>query len=388
MWYFLLGCVTISISGLSIDLLLKSLHDKEISIRNITRKSRTQMQLTIPNKSYKDFKEAAQKHKADTKIVRRQGILFRILSLLGRPVLSAGLVAILIFSIAGNWFVTDLDYNVLADEETMEELKDNCRRLGIYQGAFKRNWDVDKLEIEIYKAMKDIVYVSIKIDGSFVEIEAVEKTASDSDRKRNVPSNVIAEKACVIQEILLYNGYSVIEVGDVVEKGQLLVSAIVPSKDGSESMIVGAAADIKGRVWYTGTHKSFLYDIISKQTGNIDKSFKIIFGEKTIIETYSKLDLYQTEAYEYVIMQNILPIKIVVNKNKEIVNETIELDLEDVIYLTEAMAIEAAVKQIDEEAIILNTSVESKVEDGKVFAQAIVETSELISIRVLINNRE
>lgn len=388
MWYFLLGCVTISISGLSIDLLLKALYDKDITVRNISRKSRTHMQLTIPNRNYSDFKDAADKHKAKTRIIRRQGIMFRIISLLGRPILSGGLVAILILSIMGNWFVTDLDYSILADEETTAELIENCKKLGIYQGAYKRDWDVDRMELAIYKAMSDIVYVNIKINGSFVEVEAVEKSESDSSQRRNIPANVIAEKACVIQEILLYNGYSVVEVGDVVAKGQLLVSAVVPAKDFSESMIVGASADIKGRVWYTGTYESPMYDIVGTETGEVEKCIQILFGDKILLATKVTFSQYITKAYEYEMIQNIWPMKIIIYEHVQMQYETIKLDINEVVYIAEAMAIEEATKQIDGDAIIINTIVESKIEDGIVTAQAIVETSEIISIRVLINDRK
>ena len=306
----------------------------------------------------------------------------------GRPKIAMPIRSVDAIALIKIHHIRDVVKVVLADDETTQELISVCKSLGIYQGAYKRNWDVDAMELSIYKAMKDIVHVSIKIDGSFVEVEAVEKTESDSLKKRDIPSNVIAEKACVIQEIILYNGYSVVEVGDVVQRGQLLVSAIVPSKDGTKSMIVGACADIKGRVWYTGTCRRELYDIINVETGQSDKCFKILFGSTTLFHTKSNFEQYIENAYEYNIMPNILPISLIVYDNKEIYKEAIELSLDDVVYAAEAQAIEEALKNVDDEAIILNTSVESKLEDGVVIAQAIVETSEIISIRVLINSRE
>lgn len=388
MWYFLLGCVTISISGLSIDLLLKALYDREITIRNISRKNRTNMQLTISNKRYKDFIDIANKHNAETKVIRRQGILFRFFSFISRPVLCVGFVVILILSIMGNWFIIELKYNINADEETKNELIETCKGLGIYQGAYKKNWDIDELELEIYKSMSDIVFISIIIDGSFVEIIAVEKSISETGHKRNEPADVIAGKSCVIQKILLYNGHSLVKVGDVVSKGQLLVSGVLPYKNDEKSTLVGASADITGSVWYTGIHHENTYDEIRQKTNKTQKSIQVIFGDKIILTSKVKLLEYDTTAYEYEMMKGIWPIKLIIYENTEVKIENIIIDIDEAIHIAESRAIEKARIQIDNSAIIINITVNSIINNDTITAQATIETNELISVHVLMNDKE
>lgn len=82
-------------------------------------------------------------------------------------------------------------------------------------GATIHNRDVDKIEMEIYKHMRDIAYICIKID-SFSWKSSRRKRPKRQQQKRNIPSNAIAQKACVIQEILLYNGYSVVEENEMI----------------------------------------------------------------------------------------------------------------------------------------------------------------------------
>ncbi len=171
------------------------------------------------------------------------------------------------------FFVLNVNYAIDADEETTNELITYCNELGIYLGAYKKDWDIDDMELSIYLNVDNISYVSIKDIGSTIEVEAVEESQNDVDRNRSDMANVYASKSCVIQEITLYNGKCLVEIGDVVQKGQLLVSGNMPIKNDTDIMPMGADADIIGRVWYTASIDKYLYDLVNVRNGEVKKKY-------------------------------------------------------------------------------------------------------------------
>ncbi len=104
--FFYLDCVTISVNGLSLDNLIAELTKNNIKLRNITRKKRTEMHITIYCNRYNDFVRIANRHGLSYSIIKRKGALHSLMSAVARPIMLIGSLVVILAIVFANFFRT------------------------------------------------------------------------------------------------------------------------------------------------------------------------------------------------------------------------------------------------------------------------------------------
>lgn len=386
MWNFFLGYVTISVKGLSLESLLDKLNKNNIVLRDIKRFSRNYIIFKIPWTKRNQVKRIIDDNGYSCK-AKAKGIANGIISLLIRPVLVVGILVIAAALIMADYFVFSIDYIGDMSREVYNKVITTSREIGIYQGAYKKNWDIDEMEYHIIKEVDELIFVSIHVDGSYIIVEAVEAKTHKSDISRDDIADIVAIKSCMINKMNVYNGYPLVKEGDIVKRGQVLVSAAVPIKNETDVMYTGALADIQGRVWYTNSYTVSLFDTIVTQTGNEDKGIEIYFSDKVVYKTDTSFIEYNVDKKSIELMKGIWPITFVINYYTEIKTSIIELDEMQVITKAKALALSGGLAMISEDADILNKSVNLTENNDIIKATATIETLEEIGVRVLINSK-
>lgn len=140
------------------------------------------------------------------------------------------------------------------------------RDIGISSGSLKSSINIPMAKQQAMQKLDSVAWMSINLNGSCAEILIKEKTLPPEQIiSENEPSNVIAEFDGQIERMETYSGTPVVSGGDVVVKGQLLISGINEKPDGRNEFL---CAD--GKV-YARTHR-ILYEKVKTNFENSSDS--------------------------------------------------------------------------------------------------------------------
>jgi len=133
-------------------------------------------------------------------------------------------------------------------------------RHGVYPGAAKWTFSRSEVEKAMLRDIDDISYVQLDLKGVKARIKVVEKIAPLKDI--DGPSNIVAKKDGMVETVLVLEGQPRVKSGDVVAKGDILISGLVipqpspyvaPEEQGElEPSMVKARGEVRARVWYQG----------------------------------------------------------------------------------------------------------------------------------------
>jgi similar to stage IV sporulation protein len=175
-----------------------------------------------------------------------------------------------------------------------------------------------------------------------------------------------------------------VEEGDTVIKGQLLVSGVIENEhEPEQKKLVHSIAEIKARTWYEGNSTTNIKTVEAVRTGKEKKVYTLMLLKNKIklplnkdinFQNYDKIELKKVLQ----IGENlILPFGVIVEKYYE--NELIdkELSLDEAKKIAKENALKKLIKIIPEDAQIINTGIDYiQREDGLITANVVLECME------------
>lgn len=167
-------------------------------------------------------------------------------------------------------------------------------KYGLYEGAPKWRFSRSEVEEGILDDLSQLSYAKVDIKGVKVTIEVVEKILPDENV--NAPCHIVAARDGIIYDMLVLQGQPYVKIGDVVAKGDILISGIIfpennllLSKNSNEEEIpaekikpykVRARGEVKARVWYEGYGECPLQKEEIIFTGKKKKQRYFVMGSK------------------------------------------------------------------------------------------------------------
>ncbi len=199
----------------------------------------------ISEKDYKKLLYIIDKNGTEVYIVYRRGLPSVIASHRNRAGLLAGLFCFFLIIILSSFYIWDI--KIVSDTNiNHNEILANLKALGCYEGTFVPSLDFDDLCIDYVNKHDNCSWISVNVKGTVAEVEIREREIY-SHLPKEVPCNLVASHDAVIEDFQVYSGKSLVEQGNVVKKGDLLVSGIVEKKDQSKLRLCHA----EGEVWAT-----------------------------------------------------------------------------------------------------------------------------------------
>jgi similar to stage IV sporulation protein len=174
-----------------------------------------------------------------------------------------GLLAGGLIFILGLYFLSSFVWFV---EVTGNERVDRNRilisasRHGIYVGAGK--WTFSRIAVEeaMLRELNELTYIQCNISGVKATIKVVEKILPEENITE--PCNLVARRDGVVDDVLVLQGQANVKHGEVVAKGDILISGIITptvpdamqgvSAVPPEPYSVRARGVVKARTWYEG----------------------------------------------------------------------------------------------------------------------------------------
>lgn len=390
-WRYLKGYANIKVEGYFIERFLNLCMNRGIELWNIKKLNDVELTVNIKIKDYKSIKEVSEitrcklnknfeKGIPDVSVRYKKRKMFVGIFLLSSIFIYLYSIRIWQIEIVGDFKIP------------IEELWNELKIEGVKPGMKKADLDYDKIKNNIYVRRGDVAWMGFNIKGTKAFVEFVERNNIETNEFENTPCNIISDKDGIVHKILVRSGKKLVNVGDVVTKGQVLISGNVATEDASKNKLVHSDGEIILKTWYTNkVTVPFEKDLVNK-TGNKEKKYNLEIGNIKInlINSSTKFEKYDTITVSNklkIFNKFELPIKLT-----ELIYEELEIDT---VKYTKAQAENIAKTEVinglknmthnAEQLIMQNNFNISETENG-ISVEITVEAFEKVGIKEKIYN--
>lgn len=281
LWYYLQGYVMITVSGFSVERFVNMATFRGIYLWNIQPKG-SAVQMNVSIKGYSLLEECAEKTGCQYNIVCQYGLPAFFKKYKKRKILAFGVLffVVALYTLSSFLWTVEVEGN---ERIETEDLLAVCEKMGMSPGKLKWSMNTDTITESLLETFSDISWVSVSMKGTNAHIKVVETIPQPEMVDKTTPSDLIAKKDSVIQSITAEVGTPMVQSGDVVKKGALLISSEVIIAAGEEAEVgreyVHARGTILGKVWYTLEEKVALQNTEKKYTGEEKKDKSLLIGD-------------------------------------------------------------------------------------------------------------
>ena len=371
------GTVEVEIQGFFTERFINLCKINNIKIWNVKNIVNGIVRFSITLKDFKKLKPISKKTKCKIKVISKKGLYFKFFKYRKRRLAFLLVLIFILISIISTTFVWNIDISgntYVSQEQIYSALKES----GLYVGRSKIGLKTKKIINSLRVNLSDIAWAGIEIDGTHVHVKVVEKTKlPDSAISENSIGDIISNKSGVIEKITVENGTSILNVGEYVEEGRILIEGKIYSEF-LETKDVTAKGTVLLKTQYEYKNE-YDYNVQEKEyTGKNKYSIGIgINGKENYIN-------YLDKSINYDIIKSSKDINLFGNNISFILYRFDIYNLKDIV-LTKDEILEKANKDCED---YINSEVLPSTKNGKVLDKNLVieyEDENKISIRFEIN---
>lgn len=278
MWYFL-GYEVMQITGATPQWAINELTRQRIPFWDIRWLDDFTVQICLFKRDTERASEIAERQMCEAQRMGGRSILYACSGLFRRPLL----LILLLLSVAAVlvlpkflWFYEVVDNETVPDAQILRELDEIGIGIGTYGPDIHPKWIKD----HILEAMPQLEWITVTQNGCRAQVVVRERKSAPQTLKRRVCADVIATKDGLITEQYILAGQPLHKVGDIVLKGEKLVSGIVDLE--SRFQVQHAQADIFARTWRSITVKTPAFCFQKRPKPKDHHSIWLELGKKRI----------------------------------------------------------------------------------------------------------
>ena len=276
------GEVRIRVCGASIERFLNVALQGEIGLWNTVRVDARTIETTLSLSDFYALRRLMGRTGCRVRVIGRRGLPFFAARLRRRWILTGGVCALALVVVLLTQFVWVLEI-VAADGIPVSALRDVLRETGIYEGAWLGQIETDDTRRAIQSEIPEVGVIAITRIGNAVRVE-VDAAVPTPDRiDRAAPTGLVATRDGVVSRTAVTGGQLLVQPGDAVEQGQLLVSSAVPN---TTEWGEAHRAHGMGRVMaYTSRTATLLCPLTwteSRATDRMTTRYALILGDRRI----------------------------------------------------------------------------------------------------------
>ncbi len=315
------GILLIEIRGSGVEKFLNLALQQEIQIKGIAWLEEDCVRASVKLSDIYRLRHIARMSHCRFHIFRRIGLPFFLNRIKKRKMLGVGAFLFCIaFYLCGNIiFSVEVKSPFAVDEQSVKKVRDLATEMNIQEGSMKWNIDADAAGKYILQKFEDVTWVSVETKGNKVVIQFVKRIAIADEDQTLAAGNIVANADGVIDAVLVMKGMPIVDEGDVVSKGDILIAGI--DLDGN---LVAAKGIVKAKLWYTGYGECQLQETGLRYTGMETILYNIAWQGKERLNfatraqpSYQHFTLQQ-ESLPLVLWRNIrLPVELIKNIYKE-----------------------------------------------------------------------
>ncbi len=186
-------------------------------------------EVTANAADYRRIAGKAKKFQCRTKILYKKGIYFSFAKLLKRKGIYAGCVLFLMLSYVFSLMVWKVEIHT-TDDGIKSSVISTLFENDVYPGVFYPAEKMEILKRNIMRENKNIGYIAFNFYKGVLQCEIYPVNHSENYKKNKTEYNIYAELSGVITDLRVYSGYTSLQPGQSVTRGDLLVSNVITTK--------------------------------------------------------------------------------------------------------------------------------------------------------------
>ena len=266
---YLQGYVVVRLSGPGIERFVNLGTREGVTFQALQRLGERVAVAQVPARHFPRLRRPARRAGVRVRLVQRGGLPFLALRLTRRPGLVAGAVAAsaLLFVLGARVWEVQVHGPEGVDERGVVEA---LARLGLRPGVSRRAVQPDVLERELLLERPEIAWADVRLRGTVAVVEV--RLRRDEAPETLQTGDVVATHDGLVTELSVVSGWPAVQPGDVVRRGQVLISGRMgPSA-------VRAAGWVKARVWAEGYGESRLQLAVLEPSGRVARGVAVRLG--------------------------------------------------------------------------------------------------------------
>ncbi len=340
---------SIKVKGLNQERALNNI-SKTIKIYNYKRQEHNLGEFEVDVKFTKKITKLIEKEGLEVVDIKNKGLLYNFFTLFKRFGIIAGLVFVVLFYVIQYNFVLKIEVwggSTTENAQVKEFVQKNM------PGNFKNNIQTEELEVLVRNNFDFVSSVSIAIVGQSIIVNLNPSVLPDEMQGKFQP--LVSDYDGLIKEINLVQGTLNCEVGDIVQKGDILVMPYILDSNGT-LYEVQPSAEIIADVWLNASVSHYDYKIVQYRTGRSVTISEVLLGDKVIYNNTHDIDFkdYECETYSQNLTDILLPFVLRKTIYYEIETEEIFQDFDEVKSEIISQAREKALIFFDKNDIIID----------------------------------
>ena len=310
---YIIGFVNLTVVGFFVERFINNCMNNKIFLWGIKRKNSTLLTVNININNFKKIHSIARKTKCKVKINSKKGLPIILHKYRKRKLLLLLLIPIFLVIIISSNYIWNIEIAGV-EKINKDELIMQLSEEGIKVGAIKSEINSANVINNIRLKRKDISWMSVNMKGTNVIVTVVEAEEKPEIIDKDEYCNIVATQRGMITKITADTGTAQVKVGDIVEKGDILIGGYMEGKY-TDTRYMHAKGKVEAKVWYTKKVKSVFTREITEETGvTQDKySVKINNFEINLYKTLPNFENYDkiSETNKIKLFRNFyLPIEI------------------------------------------------------------------------------
>lgn len=264
--HLLNGEIHIECSGESLHRLINDLVSAQVDVKNIEWVDEHKIHLSFSVRYFSTFVSIVRRHRLRMRIKRKSGLVFWLYQAQRRKGFVMGIVLFFIFLMWMSSLVWRVD--IVGNQRLSEnQVRSLLVAEGVYPGRLKKDLpSAEEVQHRLLSQLSDLSWVGYQVQGTRVLITVVEKKKPELKKDEFAkmgPVDLVASKKAMIRGMRVLQGQPLVEVNDIVQKGQRLVSGVYEksaseekeekAKEPKERRVIGAKGKVWGEVWYEST---------------------------------------------------------------------------------------------------------------------------------------
>ena len=383
LWNYFRGYVIIKIEGLALEKFVNMCIVRDIYLWDIERVNYTTLEAKVGIKAFKTTCKIARRAGCKIRISKKNGYPFWLSRMKKRKMLIFGAFFSLTLLLALSSFVFTID--VVGNERVSEEeIIEGLGEVGFTIGKNRYLINIREIENELLINLQELAWVGIEINGINAKIEVVEKVTPPSGIQKDVPCDVVAKKSGVIEKIIARNGDTMVQKGDIVSSGDLLITGIIEREGLEQPLYHHAYGEVYAKTYYETSKTVDLIRRTKEKTGekmtrNIIKVGDIEISLGTGDNPYEVYIIEKSSKKPFQWRNKGLPVEIITEEIYEAVEIEEKLDIEEEKNKLHDVLIKELMEDIPEEMEVLNSNTEFFVDNDNLEGRVILEVLEDIA---------
>jgi len=275
-----IGTTNVRTRGIRPERLLNLLTSRGIPFRNAYRDKNGDLCFRIERQYKNRVKAYSLECSLEAEFTRIRGVMTFAAGFKKRYVLLAGLFSVIFAAYTASLFVWDIDISGnkrVKDTEILSALSE----AGFSVGVFGPKVDREYIRGKVQYSVRELSWLTINIKGCRAQVLVRERREAPEITDMSLLADIKAEKTGVIISVDDFSGTALVDKGDTVLKGQILVIGQMTGRTG-EVRPVRAIADVTARTWYQFSASMPLLCMGKNYTGEELERCELILADKRL----------------------------------------------------------------------------------------------------------